>query len=175
MVMNPFVKVCESKVLRRGIVVCCGPKISVRKLFLDPETFPGFSFSKRFLANQWKVVETAWDDACGAPGGMSGFTTVRGGDVFVVLPKWDSRVFVHEAYHAAQAILRLVGSQDEELGAYLVGWLFEEIGWRDGGKKGGNDEKGSHTITCKGAGPRNRSACRVRLGALGGRGAARPR
>lgn len=35
--MKPFVKVCESKVLRRSIVVCCGPKPAVRKLFLDPQ------------------------------------------------------------------------------------------------------------------------------------------
>ena len=127
--MKPFVKVCESKVLRRGVVVCCGPKPDIRKLFLDPKTFPGFGFSKRFLAKKWKVVETAWDDACGAPGGACGFTAGSGGDVYVVLPKWDSRVFVHEAYHAAQAVLRMVGTQDEELGAFLVEWLFEKICW----------------------------------------------
>ena len=134
--MKPFVKVCESKVLRRGIVVCCGPKPAVKKLFLDPKTFPGFDFSKRFLAKQWRVVETAWDDAYGAPGKACGFTAGSGGDIYVVLPKWDSRVFVHEAYHAVQAVLRIIGTQDEELGAYLVEWLFEEICWLGGGKKG---------------------------------------
>lgn len=132
--MKPFVKVCESKVLRRGIVVCCGPKPAVRKLFLDPGTFERFGFSKRFLAKQWKVVEKAWDDVCGDPGGALGFTVRDGGDVFVVLPKWDSRVFVHEAYHAAQAVLRIIGTQDEELGAFLVEWLFEEICWGKGEK-----------------------------------------
>jgi len=55
--------------------------------------------------------------------------TQDGGDVFVVLPEWDSRVFVHEAYHAAQAVLRIIGTQDEELGAFLVEWLFGEICW----------------------------------------------
>lgn len=64
-----------------------------------------------------------------APGGALGFTIKDGGDVYVVLPKWDPRVFVHEAYHAAQAVLRIVGTQDEELGAYLVEWLFEEVCW----------------------------------------------
>ena len=127
--MKPFVKVCESKVLRRGIVVCCGPRPAIRKLFLDPGTFEGFGFSKRFLAKQWKVVEKAWDDVCGDPGGAVGFTVRDGGDVYIVLPKWDSRVFVHEAYHAAQAVLRIIGTQDEELGAFLVEWLFEEICW----------------------------------------------
>ena len=128
--MKPFVKVCESKVLRRGIVVCCGPKPAVRKLFLDPRTFEGFGLSKRFLAKQWRVVEKAWNDVCGDPGGASGFTVRDGGDVYVVLPKWDSRVFVHEAYHAAQAGRRIVGTRDEELGAFLVEWLFEEICWK---------------------------------------------
>lgn len=129
--MEPFIKVCDSEVLRRGVVVCCGPKPDVRKLFLDPGTFEklGFSFSKRFLARQWKVVEKAWDAACGDPGGACGFTVRDGGDVYVVLPKWDSRVFVHEAYHAAQAVLRIIGTQDEELGAFLVEWLFEKTCW----------------------------------------------
>lgn len=129
--MKPFIRICDSKVLRRGIVVCCGPRPDVKKLFLDPGTFErlGFSFSKQFLAKQWKIVEKAWNDVCGDPGGALGFTVRDGGDVFVVLPKWDSRVFVHEAYHAAQAVLRIIGTQDEELGAFLVEWLFEEICW----------------------------------------------
>lgn len=127
--MSPFVKVCESKVLRRSIVVCCGPKPSVKKLFLDPETFSEFNCSKRFLIEKWRVVEKAWDDVCGAPGGALGFTVSDGGDIFVVLPKWDSRVFIHEAYHATQAVLRIIGTQDEELGAFLVEWLFEEVCW----------------------------------------------
>lgn len=134
--MKPFVKVCESKVLRRSIVVCCGPKSAVRKLFLDPKTFPGFDMSKQFLARQWRVVEKAWRETSESPGGALGFTVRDGGDVFVVLPKWDSRVFVHEAYHAAHAVLRIIGTQDEELGAFLAGWLFDEICWRDRRKKG---------------------------------------
>jgi hypothetical protein len=129
MVMKPFVKVCESKVLRRGIVVCCGSKPEVRKLFLDPETFKEYDLSKRFLAKQWKIVEESWDDVCEDSVGAFGFTIRDGGDVYVVLPKWDSRVFVHEAYHAVQAILHIVGTQDEELGAYLMEWLFEEVCW----------------------------------------------
>lgn len=127
--MKPFIKVCDSEVLRRGIVVCCGPRPDVRKLFLDPGTFEGFDLSKRFLAKQWRVVERAWDAACGDPGWASGFTVRDEGDVYIVLPKWDSRVFVHEAYHAAQAVLRIIGTQDEELGAFLVEWLFEKICW----------------------------------------------
>ena len=134
--MKPFVKVCESKVLRRSIVVCCGSKPAVRKLFLDPKTFPGFDMSKQFLARQWRVVEKAWRETSESPGGALGFTVRNGGDVFVVLPKWDSRVFVHEAYHAVQAVLRIIGTQDEELGAFLAGWLFAEVCWRDWGKKG---------------------------------------
>ena len=125
--MKPFVKVCDSKILRRSVVVCCGPKPAVKKLFLDPKTFDGYGLSKQFLAKQWQFVEKSWYEACGTPGGAAGFTTGHGGDVYVVMPKWDSRVFVHEAYHAAQAVLRIVGTQDEELGAFLVEWLFEEV------------------------------------------------
>lgn len=124
--MKPFVKVCESKVLRRSVVVCCGTKAELKRLFFDPKTFDGFDLSKRLLANQWRAVERAWDDVCGCPG----FTVVVGGDVFVVLPEWDSRVFVHEAYHAAQAVLRAISTQDEELGALFVEWLFEELCWK---------------------------------------------
>ena len=132
--MKPFVKVCESKVLRRGVVVCCGPEPVVKKLFLDPKTFPRFDVSKQLLVKQWRIVEKAWRETSESPGGVLGFTVRDGGDVFVVLPKWDSRVFVHEAYHAAQAVLRIIGTQDEELGAFLVEWLFEEICWAGHGK-----------------------------------------
>lgn len=136
--MKPFVKVCESKVLRRGIVVCCGPKPVVKKMFLDPKTFPRLGLSKQFLAEKWEVVDKAWDNVCGEPVGAIGFTVQDAGDVYVVLPEWDSRVFVHEAYHAAQAVLRIIGTQDEELGAFLVEWLFEEICWAppNKGKRG---------------------------------------
>ena len=79
-------------------------------------------------------MERAWDAACGDPVGAVGFTVRDRGDVYIVLPKWDSRVFVHEAYHAAQAVLRITGTQDEELGAFLVEWLFEEICWGGKGK-----------------------------------------
>ena len=135
---KPFVRVCESNVLRRGVVVCCGPKPAVKKLFLDPKTFDGYGLSKQFLAKKWRFVETAWRDTTESPGGAVGFTARQDGDIYVVLPKWDSRVFVHEAYHAAQAVLRLIGTQDEEIGAFLVEWLFEEICWRGcpGGKGG---------------------------------------
>ena len=137
--MKPFVKVCESKVLRRGIVVCCGPKPAVKKLFLDPKTFPGYGVSDRFLKSQWRIVEDAWRKTSECPGGALGFTVRDGGDVFVVLPKWDSRVFVHEAYHAAQAVLHIIGTQDEELGAFIVEWLFEEICWNEG--PGGKEKR----------------------------------
>ena len=133
--MKPFIKVCESKVLRRSVVVCCGTKAKLKRLFLDPKTFDGFEPSPREHRETWRYLETKWRETVDGPdGGADGFTTWFRGDVFVVLPKWDLRVFVHEAYHAAQAILRIVGTQDEELGAFLVEWLFEEMRWIE--KKG---------------------------------------
>ena len=128
--MKPFVKVCESKVLRRSVVVCCGPKAELKRLFLDPKTFDGFEPAPKEHRATWAFLESKWRETVAEPGvGALGFTARFRGDVFVVLPAWDSRVFVHEAYHAAQAVLREIGTDDEELGAYLAEWLFEEICW----------------------------------------------
>ena len=130
--MKPFVKVCESKVLRRSVVVCCGPKAELKRLFLDPKTFDGFEPSPKEHRATWAQLEDSWRKTVDAPDvGALGFTMRFRGDVFVVLPRWDSRVFVHEAYHAAQRILQEIGTDDEELGAYLVEWLFEEICWSE--------------------------------------------
>lgn len=131
MKVKPFIKVCESAVLRRSVIVCCGSKDALKKLFFDPETFRQFNLSKRFLRANWRRIEEAWADVRASEGGALGFTLKHEGDVFVVLPEWDSRVFVHEAYHAAQAVLRIIGTQDEELGAFLVEWLFEELCWKE--------------------------------------------
>jgi hypothetical protein len=131
--MKPFVKVCESKVLRRSVVVCCGTKDELKKLFFDPKTFDGFEPSPKEHRETWAQLEDGWRKTVDEPDvGALGFTMRFRGDVFVVLPKWDSRVFVHEAYHAAQRMLQEIGTDDEELGAYLVEWLFEEICWGEG-------------------------------------------
>lgn len=132
--MKPFIRVCESTVLRRSVVICCGPREALKRLFLDPKTFGQYGLPKRVLRADWRRIEQAWDDTGIGSGRSLGFTLRHDGDVFVVLPKWDSRVFIHEAYHAAQAILRIIGTQDEELGAFLVEWLFENLCWKE--KKG---------------------------------------
>ena len=131
MKVKPFIRVCESKVLRRSVVVCCGPREALKRLFLDPETFGRYNLPKRALRADWRRIERAWDETGTGSGGALGFTLTHEGDVFVVLPKWDSRVFVHETCHAAQAILRIIGTQDEELGAFFVEWLFEELCWKE--------------------------------------------
>ncbi len=136
--MKPFVKVCFSNVLRRSVVVCCGTKAELKRLFFDPMTFDGYAPSPKEHRETWARLEESWRSTVDEPDvGALGFTIRFRGDVFVVLPKWDPRVFVHEAYHAAQRILQEIGTDDEELGAYLVEWLFEEIcpdGRRPGGK-----------------------------------------
>lgn len=132
---KPFVKVCESDLLRRSVVVCCGTKKELEKAFLDPKTFKGLDVSPDEVRATWAFLEVQWGKTVDEPDvGALGFTTRHRGDVFIVLPEWDSRVFVHEAYHAAQAVLREIGSDDEELGAYLVEWLFEKVCW-NGGRK----------------------------------------
>ena len=129
--MKPFIRVCESKVLRRSVVVCCGTKAELKRLFLDPKTFDGSAPSPRECRETWRYLEARWSETVDEPDvGALGFTTRFRGDVFVVLPKWDSRVFVHEAYHAVQFVLREIGTSDGELGAYLAEWLFEEICWK---------------------------------------------
>lgn len=129
--MKPFVRVCESKVLRRSVVVCCGAKSELKRLFFDPKTLDGFELSPRGRRETWRYLEEKWRETVDDPDvGALGFTTRFRGDVFIVMPKWDSRVFVHEMYHAVRYVLREVGTSDEELGVYLAGWLFEEICWR---------------------------------------------
>ena len=133
--MKPFVRVCESKVLRRSVVVCCGTKAELKKLFFDPKTFDGFAPSLKEIRETWAQLEESWRITVDEPNvGALGFTIRFQGDVFIVLPKWDSRVFVHEAYHAAQRVLQELGTNDEELGAYIIEWLFEEICWSGEGK-----------------------------------------
>ena len=133
--MKPFVKVCESKLLRRSVVVCCGTKAELKKLFFDPKTFDGFEPAPKEHRETWAQLEESWNRTVDEPDiGALGFTIRFRGDVFIVLPKWDSRVFVHEAYHAAQRVLQEIGTDDEELGAYLVEWLFEETCWGRGEK-----------------------------------------
>lgn len=124
---KPFIKICESKVLRRSVVVCCGPKEKLKKLFFDPETLRQYGLSERAQRANWQEIERAWDETGLGSGGALGFTLKYKGDVFIVMHEWDSSVFVHEAYHATQAVLRIVGTQDEELGAFLIEWLFEEL------------------------------------------------
>ena len=136
--MKPFARICESRVLRRSIVVLCGPKVELKRLFFDPEgPFRDFDVSCAAHRRTWRKLEDAWHCTVDSPDCASlAFTMAYRGDAFIVMPKWDSRYFVHEAYHAAQALLRAVGTEDEELGAYVVEWLFEEICWdeRPGGK-----------------------------------------
>lgn len=136
---KPFIRVCESNVLRRSVVVCCGTKAELKKLFFDPKTFDGLAPSPKEIRETWARLEKCWRETVDEPNvGALGFTVRLQGDVFVVLPKWDSRVFIHEAYHAARRVLQELGTDDEELGAYLIEWLFEEICWgeRPGGKRG---------------------------------------
>lgn len=128
---KPFIKVCESVVLRRSVVVLCGPKEKIKRLFFDPEMFRQYELPERVRRANWRKIERAGDEVGVWTGDVLGLTLKDGGDVFIVLPEWDSRVFVHEAYHAAQAVLRIIGTQGEELGAFLVEWLFEELCWKE--------------------------------------------
>lgn len=132
--MKPFVKVCESEILRRSVIVCCGAKAELEKLLANASK--GYQLSKAEADETWKYLETCWAEVIDGEHKSLGFTTRFHGDVFVVLPEWDSRVFVHEAYHAARLVLKEVSSDDEELGAYLVEWLFEKICWNKANRKG---------------------------------------
>ena len=54
-----FVRVCESKVLRCSVVVCCGTKAELKKLFFDPKTFDGFAPSPGGHRETWRHLEAA--------------------------------------------------------------------------------------------------------------------
>lgn len=127
----PFVRVLDNETLRRSAVVCCGGLAALKSLFFDPRTFEAYETKTGALGRTWRHLEKCWREVFGNGGaGALGLTTEYGGDMYIMLPEWDSRVFVHEAYHAVQGMLRATGTQDdEELGAYLVEWLFEKICW----------------------------------------------
>lgn len=128
--MKPFVKYLDGGLLRRGFVVCCGPKEQVKRLFLDPKTFAGLALTPKEHGETWAYLEGAWDRTIGNPVTPAlGAVAMYKGDVFILMAEWDSRVFVHEAYHATRKALCAINTDDEELGAYLVEWLFEQICW----------------------------------------------
>lgn len=136
--MKPFIKVCESKVLRRSVVVCCGTKDELKKLFFDPDgPFRNYDVKHSDHAVTWGFLEGQWEKVVGEEPdiGALGFATRFKGDVFLVLPKWNPCVFVHEAYHATRLMLREIGTDDEEFGAYIIEWLFESVCDQKGPKK----------------------------------------
>ena len=132
--MKPFIKVCESKVLRRSVLVCCGTRQELKRIFLDPKTFRGLTVTKDQIEKDWRVIEESWDAATEGYCAL-GFAIRLNGDIVIVLPEWDSRVFVHEAYHATRRVLEEIGSDDEELGAYIIEWLFESVCWDEPKKR----------------------------------------
>lgn len=127
-----IIKICGIDLLKRAVVVCVGSKEAVEKKFLDPKTFKDYKLSKEEIKDTWDHIKTEWNYADDKFGISQGVTFAHGGDVFILMPKWDSRVFVHEAYHAAQAILRAINSSDEELGAFIIEYLFERVCWTKG-------------------------------------------
>ena len=130
--VKPFVKVCESEVLRRSVIVCCGAKAELEKLLAGASR--GYRLSKAEADETWKYLETCWAEVIDGEHKSLGFTTRFHGDVFVVLPEWDSRVFVHEAYHAARRVMREVGGDGGELGGWRGEWVFGK-GWWNGGRR----------------------------------------
>lgn len=127
-----IIKVCGLDLLKRTVIVCVGSKEAVEKKFLEPKFFKEYEISKEEIKDIWNHVKTEWDYADDKFEGPQGITFAHNGDVFILMPKWDSRVFVHEAYHAAQAVLRAVNSSDEELGAHIIGHIFERVCWTKG-------------------------------------------
>lgn len=127
-----IIKVCGIDLLRRVVIVCVGSMESVEKKFLDPKFFKNYTLSEEKVKGIWDHVKTEWNFANDKFDVPQGVTFAYNGDVFILMPEWDSRVFIHEAYHAAQAVLRAVNSSDEELGAFIISYIFERVCWTKG-------------------------------------------
>lgn len=122
--MKPFVKNLCCEVLKRSVLVICGGRSEARPLF---DRMASRYMSKKLRDETWADVCGAWDKAREESPGCRAITMSCHGDVYVVMPEWSLPVFAHEAYHAAQAVLRHVGTDDEELGAYLVEWMVGSV------------------------------------------------
>ena len=133
--MKPFVKNLCCEVLRRSVLVICGSLENARPLF---DRMASKFMPRKLRDETWADIRGAWDKAREESPGCRAITMSCHGDVYVVMPEWSIATFAHEAYHAAQAILRHVGTDDEELGAYLVEWMVgsvAETSWKTSNEK----------------------------------------
>ena len=122
--MKSFVKNLCCEVLKRSVLVICGEWVKTWPLY---DRMASKYMPKKTRQEVWANICEAWDKACKESPGCRAITMSCHGDVYVVMPEWSLPVFAHEAYHAAQAVLRHVGTDDEELGAYLVEWMVGSV------------------------------------------------
>lgn len=129
--MKPFVHVTTIDVLERGVVVFCGSLDELDKVVGKPSRFCSAAHAK-ILKRKWKDLRTVLSAEL-EKADLSGLTTKEDKypDVFVWLPKWDSAILVHELFHAVGMMCRTAGIEDEETGAYLIGYLFRDIVWTE--------------------------------------------
>ena len=133
--VKPFVRVIDLDVFRRSVVFMCGSLEELDKAVKEP--------SKHYSPHSVKVMSRTWPglrrriaDDIESSGAFSGLTSASKdeSDVYIWMPEWDSSTLVHEMYHAVSAILRRIGTQDEETGAYLISHLFRSLVWVEGDK-----------------------------------------
>lgn len=124
MAQRPYVKALHSDIFRRSVVVMVGE--------LDDAMRHAFMAELRGRADT-KVIREGWDKVVAAcretweECHYLGVTTHVGGDTYIHLPKWQTPVFVHEAYHAMRYVMKDIDAEDEEVSALLIEWIFEEI------------------------------------------------
>ena len=81
----------------------------------------------------WLVKESTDEDRKTRNGYMA-FTAHVGPSVIIYAPKPITlSTLVHEISHAVQFILHITGCDDDELRAYLCGYLFTELAVKDDG------------------------------------------
>lgn len=122
--MEPYCKALHSNLLRRGVIVMVGEfDEAMRRAFL--KELDGYAKPK-VLKDSWAQVlerqRKVWEEKH-----YQGVTIHFEGDVYIHLPKWRPEVFVHEAYHATQFIMDDLSAEDEEVAAFVIEWIFEEI------------------------------------------------
>lgn len=127
-----FVHVTTIDFLERSVVVFCGSLDELDKVVGKTSKFCNAKQAD-ILKKDWKDIRTIFSDEFSKAQTLAGLTTGYGKqpDVCVWLLEWNSAVLVHELFHAVGMMCRSAGIEDEEAGAYMIGYLFKDIAWTE--------------------------------------------
>ncbi len=86
------------------------------------------------ISDGLRLAKESTDEDCKTRNGYKAFTTHVEPGVIIYAPKPITlSTLVHEISHAVQYIFHITGCDDDELRAYLCGYLFTELAVKDDG------------------------------------------